>query len=1152
MTRPWLLAMRGIVWILLLAIAGGRFHHPIWAQPAAGQDQGQGVEALHLSARDAATRDQLLAGLKASRNSSEETSQIKALMALGDFYAGVSGFTLARDAYSEAAAKARSAGSDRQAAAALNGLARCLRNLNQGSEARKSYHDALDLATTANDPAGKATALFGLGVLSATEGNKEEALARFNTALPLARQAGDDRLAGQILRRIGRTYTEAGDERKALDYFGQAVASFRAAGDPIDEADMLNNIGLNHSDLRENAQALESFNQALALYREAADDSGSAQVLVNIGVVHYHSGELAEAMAYYQKALPTYEAAGNPIDTANVLGRMSIIYSLQGEKQTALDYLNKTLPIYRAAGDRRGEANSLNNIGLVYTDLSENQKALECYGQVLKLRRAIGDRNGEAATLNNVGLVYSHMGEVRQALDHYEQALPILHAVDNHSGEATVFRNTGILYAMLGEGQKALDYENRALAIYRTIGDRLGEESTLNNLGSVYSELGNKQKALEYQNQALPLARAVGDRRAEANILSEIGTNSSELGDQQKSIDYYQQALAIYREIDDRREEAEALGNIGAALRARNEKEEAVTYFNEALSAAVTVDDPLAEAEISLNLLRTLKEQQPALAIFYGKHAISRLQQVRRNIEELNEALQKSFLASKRDYYEELADLLIEQGRLSEAQQVLNLLKQQEYKDYVRGEVKEALGSPSLTPVERSAEKDFERSTAKVVEQGRRWAELKQNKARTPGEEEEFQQLSVSLGNASRLMNDYFARLYKLFAEGGDANRQLANITDETASLKEQIARMPHTVALYTVVSKERYSVIVISGPTMVAREYAISDKDLYRKIGAFRQIILEPSRDPKPLAHELYNILIGPVKADLDQAKAETLIWSLDGALRYVPFAALYDGNRYLVEDYSLASFTPVSISRISEKPNLAAVSAAGMGISGKFDEKLQPLPKVETELESVVRDPQMKGAEGVMPGTILLNAKFTVPAMEKQLDGQRSVVHIASHFVMRPGDDSQSYLLLAGTDGGNAGYHMTVAEFRDDPKLTLEGAELLTLSACDTGIGGSSANGREVDGLATTAQRKGARAVISSLWPLNDNSTADLMSDFYKRWIDGGGKVTKAEALRQAQLDLLEGRVRAKPDSSDPDAGTSYALPYYWAPFVLMGNWQ
>jgi CHAT domain-containing protein len=185
----------------------------------------------------------------------------------------------------------------------------------------------------------------------------------------------------------------------------------------------------------------------------------------------------------------------------------------------------------------------------------------------------------------------------------------------------------------------------------------------------------------------------------------------------------------------------------------------------------------------------------------------------------------------------------------------------------------------------------------------------------------------------------------------------------------------------------------------------------------------------------------------------------------------------------------------------------------------------------------------------------------MEDQLGERHGVVHIASHFVFKPGDDSQSYLLLAGKDHDNVGYHLTVADFRDNRNLVLRHTDLLTLSACETGMSGSASNGREVDGLGTTAQMKGARAVISTLWNVNDASTGQLMSDFYKRWANGAGKVTKVEALRQAQLDLLEGKVTLQSGSSGRgfssaraghDVPAGYAHPYYWAPFVLMGNWR
>jgi CHAT domain-containing protein len=228
-----------------------------------------------------------------------------------------------------------------------------------------------------------------------------------------------------------------------------------------------------------------------------------------------------------------------------------------------------------------------------------------------------------------------------------------------------------------------------------------------------------------------------------------------------------------------------------------------------------------------------------------------------------------------------------------------------------------------------------------------------------------------------------------------------------------------------------------------------------------------------------------------------------------------------------------------------------------------LPALPAVAAELNHVVNDPKVQGANGVLRGTILLNDQFTEKGMENLLGGQHTVVHIASHFVFKPGDDSQSYLLLSGKGEGGAGFHLTVADFRDNQQLALDDTDLLTLSACETGMGGNAGNGREVDGLGTTAQLKGAKAVISSLWSVNDASTGQLMGDFYKRWAEGAGNVPKVEALRQAQLDLLLGGVNHGSDASGRGSAlrevgkvtpaiAGYAHPYYWAPFVLMGNWR
>jgi CHAT domain-containing protein len=186
----------------------------------------------------------------------------------------------------------------------------------------------------------------------------------------------------------------------------------------------------------------------------------------------------------------------------------------------------------------------------------------------------------------------------------------------------------------------------------------------------------------------------------------------------------------------------------------------------------------------------------------------------------------------------------------------------------------------------------------------------------------------------------------------------------------------------------------------------------------------------------------------------------------------------------------------------------------------------------------------------------------METALEQHPPLVHIASHYVFRVGNDTKSYLLLGGKDTGGQGFHLTLADLRDEQRLDFKGIELLTLSGCQTGVGSNDSDGREIDGLGITAQRKGAKAVVATLWPVDDASTGLLMATFYKLWVTTPG-ITKAEALQQAQLALLhgaavpavtsQGSARDSSASATKEHATSqYASPFYWAPFILIGNWK
>jgi len=1147
--------------------------------------------------------DKLQADLEAAKAKGDAKTETSTLNQIGNLYFNLGDKQKALDDFNQALSISRAQGASPDEAYTLSFLGNTHSALGEPRKALDDYNQALPIFRATGNRVAEAFTLNGEGMAHFALGEQQQALDDFTQSLPIFHAVGNSAAEAVTLTFIGNTYTVSGEPQKALDDYTQALTSFHAMGNSAGEAATLNSIGNAHSATGQPQKALDDFNQALAISRAAGDRADEARALNNIGFVYDALGEKQKALDYDNQALPIFRAIGDRKDEAKTLNNIGAVYKDTGELQKALDEYNQALPILVAMGDRGGEATTLNNIGAAYDDLGEKQRALDEYNQALQISRAVGNRAIEATSLNNIGMIYNAMGEKQKALDYYNQALPIKQALGDRAGDAVTLNNIGGVYGALGEPQKALDYYNQALPVRREVGDRDGEASTLLNIGAVYDNLGEKQKALDYYNQALPIFAAASDtagqvrtlnniglvywdvhqlqkaldtynqalpiiRQAgipgvEATLLENIGAVYSVQGDSQKALDEYNQALPIFRQVGERAGEAGTLTRIGLLHAKLGEKQNAQEFYNQALPLASAVGDPILEAWVLGSMVSNQKSDHPAEAIFFGKQAVNLLQQVRGNIQGLDKQAQTSFLASKADYYHDLADLLIAQNRLPEAEQVLDLLKQQEYSDYTRGAAADTLSPLTLTPGEQQAEADYQKSTAQLVSLGEQWQQLRKIAARTPDQESQFQQLSAQMDAASKGLSDYYDHLFVVFGGAdSDAKKQVAEVKGHVSSLRSAIANTPRTVALYTMVTSDHYRVIVITSSAVpVAREYAISQTDLNRKVAAFDQALHDPASDPKPLAQDLYNILVAPIQSDLDQAHAQTLVWSLDGVLRYVPLAALYDGKNYLVEKYSNVTITPASDGHLSQKPDVSKLSVLAMGISRQYENNLPPLPAVVGELDDVARDPRVQAATGVLPGTILLNGQFTQKAMESALNGEYTVVHIASHFVFQPGDDSKSYLLLAGKDDASDGYHLSVEDFNNDQNLDLSSTDLLTLSACQTGMSGDAGNGREVDGLGMTAQYKGARAVISSLWSVNDASTGQLMSDFYKRWASGAGNISKVEALRQAQLDLLHGKVNGNVSASGrgfdvvenaAPVAAGFTHPYYWAPFVLMGNWQ
>jgi CHAT domain-containing protein len=366
---------------------------------------------------------------------------------------------------------------------------------------------------------------------------------------------------------------------------------------------------------------------------------------------------------------------------------------------------------------------------------------------------------------------------------------------------------------------------------------------------------------------------------------------------------------------------------------------------------------------------------------------------------------------------------------------------------------------------------------------------------------------------------------------------------------------------------------IVVTANSRRRVELKATPAELRSKAFEARKSLTARASDPRPLLAQLYAMVVAPVEDDLKRLEAQpsaqggvaTILWSLDDALRYLPMAALYDGHRYLVERFNNVLFTPQSYGHMTDAPlaNGTVPIVLAMGLSKSYG-GLPALPGVTPELDAVVHDPSAPDSHGPMEGKLLPNDKFTLAAIRTELGAGKGfdVVHIASHFVVNGGNGEEPFLMLGGEESGDAkGYEWNLTEM-EHSTVAFHGTRLLTLSACSTAKDYQNRNGTEMDSLGMIAQQKEAEAVLASLWDVSDESTSRLMSDFYDRWVKNPA-AGKAEALRQAQLALLRGLQDTSSSGAGrgfaaepaPESGTQfagYSHPFFWAPFVLTGNFQ
>ena len=877
--------------------------------------------------------------------------------------------------------------------------------------------------------------------------------------------------------------------------------------------------------------AIEKCEQALPLFEAAGDTYRRALTFMAIGIAYYPLNEFRKALDNFNQTLAIAVTLGDKRLEAGTETFVGGMLDIIGDVGKALDHYQNALKLAREGGWRLAEGNALSNIGKIYNDAAEWEKALDFYRQALAVFASLGSKDNEAITLNNIGIAYSQSGEQQKALDYLNQSLPLVRASDDKNAQAYTLLNIGRTHRRLGEYAKALSYYNEAQEIQKTTGNRAQEAETLDEIGRAFSEQGQSEKAVAYHQQTIQIQRKVGNVRREAFALINLGDAYNRLEQPEQAREQFTQALSIFRNIGDLGSAAVALEGIARAEQKRGNFEDARKNIAE-----------------SLTLIETVRSRSGSLQ------------------------LRASYRASVERAYEFYIDLLMQQH----AKSPVNGFDAEALRASERGRARSLLEKLSEAPINirqgiDPALIERERDLKRVMNaKAQREMSLKARK----GSADEIATLQREIST----LEDEYQQVQAAIRKNSP---QYSALTQPQPLGLEEIQQQldSHTVLLEYALGETRSYLWVVSYGSLKTFELpkreqvekvarAVSDSLVARSVvksletpAQRRTRIADGDALFRQSAAELGRLILAPATAEFENKR---LVIVADGALQYVPFSALsVTGNRPIILDHEVISLQSASAFAL-QRQNLAKRSAAPKAVAviadpvfSPADERLKGAVTTESSGQSATRIIEH------LPGSA--NGQLSIPRLpftkweadqilavaprESSLEvlgfrANRSIatsdelskyryVHFATHGYLDTTHAGLSAIVLSMVDEQGKpqdGFLRT----HDIYNLKLP-AELVVLSACETGLG-KDVTGEGLEGLTRGFMYAGARRVVVSLWNVNDKATATLMQRLYTGMLRGNK--TPAAALRAAQLDML----RMRPWQS----------PYYWAAFVMQGEWN
>ncbi len=939
-----------------------------------------------------------------------------------------------------------------------------------------------------------------------------------NPAPPAALNPIRETFANRLQRRIppgiaqaepdqqGKALFEAGQYQQAATELEQAVKLYRSQGNSLQQAAALANLSLVHQQLGAWEPATSAIASSLSLLAPLNKNPQAIPVLAQAlevqGQLQFSIGEVDQALATWQRAELMFQKANEP--EGSIQSRLHQAQALRslGFYRRSLDQLTTLNATLQAQPNSRQKATALRNLGdalQVGGSLEQSRLVLE---QSLQVAEALNAPNQIAAALLSLGNSARAQKDAPQypanAIAYYERAatlstVPLLRIqaqlnqlsllVSNQSDRSS----SGLIQGLLAQLPAQLDQLPASRA-------------------AIYARINFAQTLLNFANPTLLAETQSAETQSAETQLGALASSrtSSTLAVSPLLESTLQQAIQQSRSLGDKRAESYSLGTLGTAyekaaqLATQNATEQTrqLTYAKDVTQKALVLAQATNTWDIAYRwqwqLGRLLKQTggNAKAAIAAYESAIANLRSLRGDLASVNPDVQFNFRDSVEPIYRQSVELLLSETKTkpnTEAEAKTNT----EYLEKARQQI-ESLQLAELDNFFREACLEGQR---------------------------------VLLDNIVDKQNPTTTIIYPIVLRD-----PLTSKNPLTSKVKIQvIAKIPNQPL-------KRYEPVILT-----AKEFDDTIDQITNTLdGGLTQ--LQPFQTA---TRTVYNWLIKPIEQDIQSAialadtaktkatpaasqnaaKVETLVFVLDDRLRQVPMAALWDGQQYLVERYGIALSPGLQL--LNPKPikrQPLRVLAAGLGNPPPafgFSE----LPFVQTEIASIAKLGFFTNA--------LLEKNFTRATLEGNInDVPFNVVHLATHGQFS--SNAKDTFILAADGPINVSQFDTLLRSRDATRP--EAIELLVFSACQT----AKNDNRATLGLAGFAVRSGARSTLASLTNVNDESTALLMAEFYQQLSNPKESITKAEALRRAQVALFKNT-----------NGDDWRAPKFWAPYILIGNW-